>query len=206
MNNQSEQEKSANSIEPNALSSRYNLQRTNDELIVSWRWAANRTTFLIVFFGFWNAFMFHVVVTSEKDPSDFVGFVSGLPLNGLFLLIGILGACYVALMVINQTTVTANSEYLKIKHFPIPCKKSHEFRVSDIQELYVAIYRSKLRGSGTVDYPELQLVTKSGRTFFLFSGKECSAVTEISDYTALHHLISQALGIAVAKVQDKRSA
>ncbi len=175
-----------------SLDNKYRVKRNGNEVSISWSWRNIKTWMMIPFFIFWNsiAFQFTTLDKALSDP------LSLFPVPGIHLLVGILGPLYVLLCLINNTTITANSSHLSIRHHPLPWRNSNHFSAGDIEQVFVSRGRrsSKKR---SWDVPILQVITINGSRYELLKGQ---TEVEFADYESLRRHILTAMNIAPKKV------
>lgn len=184
-----------------SLSSKYQVDRKDGALNISWRWGGMRSLTLLIFFAIWNSLIFSADFGFDGDVDFWSHLWTLFPIPAIHMLVGILGPFYVLTQVINRTTITATSQRLTVKHHPIPWGKKHSFPVNDIEQLFVSkTHRSSKKKSWEV--PELQLITKTGARHRLLKG---SKGVEFSDYEALRQQLSNTLGIKLVAVHGEAS-
>lgn len=147
------------------------VDRGEKRLKVSWRWFTPKDLFLIMFAFCWDAFL--VFWYSQALDSPFGGGPQLIMI--LFPLIHVavgVSITYRALAgLLNRTTVTVESDVLRIRHFPLPWLPAPTIPVADLEQLYVSKKITRGKNGTSVGY-EVRAVTREHAGRKLLGGLE----------------------------------
>ena len=125
----------ANGVSMHEVSSRavasmpegFNVSRKDQHLVVSWSWFSAQSLFLLGFAVIWNV-MILVVLSGAGFQLSLV----------IFMLIG-LGLLYRGVAgLVNETIISADEKWLKVRYWPLPWFPAPTIDSSSIEQLFVS--------------------------------------------------------------------
>ncbi len=148
-----------------SLPEKYDIKKTGDEIIISWKWKRRSTWFLIVFALIWIGMALVTMdgATILTDP------LAAFPVPILPVLVGLALLCKAVLQMTNGTSIHASKHALYTRHYPIRSRRSIKYSKNDIEQIYV-IRVQRSNEHRTWHAPILQIATKSGERRALLSG------------------------------------
>jgi len=174
-----------------SLDAKYKISKDYDGVLISWDWRTGFTSLLIVPFAFvWN------YMHREGWMDLFAGTLPEFPFPAFFMGVGVFLLYTGLATLLNKTTIHANSQSLRVKHFPVPYYRTRLHKAANIQQLFVS-RAQKSSKNRTWHVPVLQVIDNKGRRHKLLKG---NAEEEFADYEALRLNLMDALGIKSSEV------
>ena len=180
---------------------KFNIDESRSEMTITFSWYTHVAIFLIFFCLMWNG-----IIGTMASTLLFAGDV---PILFAFFLIPFVGVgvgliYYTLCLFINKTTITVDSNRIKVKSTPLPWWKSNkELDVSDVKQFYVKETANRSsKGSTTYSYA-LQVLMNNDSNIELISG---SVLHNADDAAFLEQKIENYLGIEDFKVRGEYDA
>lgn len=170
-----------------ALAPKYQVNRKNNETVISWRWRNRSSWFLIVVALFWMG-----IALSMGGELFLTDPLATFPVPLLPVLVGFFLFAHAIVKLTNKTSIHASRQSLSIRHYPLPWRKNIRYDKNEISELFITTVERR-NEHRTWKAPVLQLTTTSGVRHALLSGYNES---QLADFETLRDEIQTALDLA----------
>lgn len=146
---------------PNNLS----LHHERDAVIIRRRWFTPFVFFFVFFALFWNGFMVvWMTIALTQGQLMMAAFGSIHALVGL----GLIYFCVASFL--NNTDISVDPSYLRVRHYPLPWFGSKQFRSHEVTQLFCKEQITRSKNGGTNVSYRVQLILNKGREQTLVGG------------------------------------
>jgi hypothetical protein len=116
------------------IPTKFNLQKSVEELVVSWRWFNPAMhTFLLFFVIAWDAFLLFWYFGAPSRDRNLLFMIFPIA----HVAVGVALTYFVLTGFVNRTTVRASKGVLTVSHGPLPWIGNHRIARADLKQLYV---------------------------------------------------------------------
>lgn len=153
-------------LKPTGDLSKFTIEKSGEELAISWPWRSVAGCFLVPFAIFWNGFVAFWMMGALGTGEPFFA-MFGIP----FVLVG-LGLIYVtAAVFVNSSTVRVRDGILSVEHGPLPWRHPTPIPVDKVQQIYVHHKQVRTKNGHNSMY-ELMAVRTDGTETKLLTEQE----------------------------------
>jgi serine/threonine protein kinase len=126
--------------------SSFHTEEDGDTFTLSWRWFRAHHIFLLFFFICWDAFLLFWYGMVGNAPLIF----SLFPL--IHVAVGVAGSYYTLAGFLNKTTISIDSNNLKVRHTPLPWFGDCQYPPNDIEQLFCKEQINNTKNGQSITY------------------------------------------------------
>ncbi len=171
---------------------RISIERSGEQLTLSWPWRTWVAFLLIPFALFWNGVVLTMSVAILISGQWWI-----LLFLSLFIGVGAFLVYFAAAMLMNSTSIEVREDVIAVRHGPLPWKTPSPVPSDDIEQMYVKEKVHRGKDNTSVQY-SLELIRKSRGNITLLSGE-----TDADIPRTVERLLETHLGISDRPVKGE---